>query len=117
MSNNIDITIGSNLSRLRTVAGFSQKTFGNACTPAISSQQVSKYELGENAATGARILDFAAVLRCSPRDLLEGVGTGAAFERGGRGDHKLMRDYQTLPEHQQAAVRELVHSMIKEPTA
>jgi transcriptional regulator with XRE-family HTH domain len=71
--NNVDITIGLNLAKLRKDAGFTQKSFGEACTPAISSQQVSKYERGEDSITGRRLLDFAAILNCSPNDLFNGV--------------------------------------------
>lgn len=115
MSNQIDIIIGGNISRMRTMAGFTQKSFGEACNPSITSQQVSKYELGDNSASGVRLCDFAAVLKCRVADLFKGLeGDGAALERGTRADYELMSDYQVLPEHMQVSVRGLIHSMAKE---
>lgn len=115
MNNQSDITIGGNLSRMRTIAGFSQKSFGEACNPPITSQQVSKYELGDNSANGLRLLDFSRVLKCSVADLFKGLeGNSDALERGTRADFELMSDYQILPEHMQISVRGLIHSMAKE---
>lgn len=113
MRNPVDVTIGANLGRMRTLAGFSQKAFGEACLPPIVSQQVSKYELGDNQASGARLVDFARVLKCRVQDFFEGIEEGAP-DRGRRSDYELMSDYQLLPEHMQVSVRGLIHSMAKE---
>lgn len=115
MNPRVDEIIGSNINRMRTAAGFAQKNFGSACTPPMSAQQVSKYELGGNQATCARLVDFARVLKCRIADLLRGLeGDTAALERATRADYELMSDYQALPEHMQISVRALIHSMAKE---
>jgi len=115
MNNKADIIIGANLSRMRKIAGLSQKSFGEACNPPISSQQVSKYERGDDSATGVRLCDFARVLRWSISELFKGLdGSVEGGDSIARAGYHLMNDYQSLPEHLQISVRSLIHSMAKE---
>lgn len=117
MPNKYDEVIGGNISRLRTLAGFSQKQFGSACKPPMRSQQISKYELGENQASASRLIDFARVLHCSVIDLIKGINDDKEIVHGRREDFELMRAYHALPERLQVSVRGMVHSMVAEFSA
>lgn len=73
MDNEIDVTIGFNLHNMRKARGMTQAALGGACEDGISSQQISKYELGENSINCTRLVEFAKILRYNLLDFFDGV--------------------------------------------
>ncbi len=115
MDNRVEAIIGAKIHNLRTAAGLSQKTFGEACRPVITMQQVSKYEHGQNSISAARLLDFARILSCSPLELFSGCSeTVSKVERASRSDYEIMNDYQALPGHMKDSVRGFIRLLAKE---
>lgn len=69
----VDAVMGQNLRGLRAVSGLSQAELGARCDDHLSSQQISKYELGDNAISCARLVEFAGILKCGVLDFFKGV--------------------------------------------
>lgn len=67
----IDVIAGRNLRIARMRVGMSQQQLGD--TVGISFQQVQKYERGTNRMAVSRAWDFAAVLKISVGELLNGA--------------------------------------------
>jgi len=67
----IDVIAGRNLRIARMRAGMSQVGLGAAV--GISFQQIQKYERGQNRLSLSRAWDFAAVLKISVGELLDGA--------------------------------------------
>lgn len=115
--NQVDKIVGANLSQRRAAAGFTQKSFGEACARPISAQQISEYERGMNQINSTRLVEFAQVLKCPVSELFDGVAELLPPKSTAtRGDAALMRDYQQLTDPLQDSVRILVHAMVKEIT-
>ncbi len=114
MEHDIDKVIGSNLSRLRAIAGLKQGELGDLLPRKLVAQQISKYELGINQASAARLFEFAAVLQCDITDFFTGLTTDQVDVAGKRGDLELMTDYHKLSPNMQTSVRALVHAAAKE---
>lgn len=70
---NIDVIIGRNIHIMRTSRGMTQTQLGALCEDKISSQQISKYERGENALSCARLVEFAGIFDCKLLDFFDGV--------------------------------------------
>lgn len=70
---NIDALIGQNLRNWRGVAGLSMAELGAQAMPRLSSQQISKYELGVNSISCTRLVDFAHILGRGLLDFFEGI--------------------------------------------
>lgn len=73
MDNGIDAIIGRNIRLLRTTRGMTQAALGAACHDHLSSQQVSKYELGENQLGCTRLVEFGRILDFPIINFFEGV--------------------------------------------
>lgn len=69
----VDVVMGHNLRGLRAVAGLSQAELGARCEDNLSSQQISKYELGDNSISCARLIEFVGILNCRVLDFFKGV--------------------------------------------
>lgn len=69
----IDQIIGTNVCRLREAAGYTQATFGAALPEPVSSQQISKYERGDNPISTRRIVEFSHLLKAPLLDFFEGI--------------------------------------------
>lgn len=110
----VDEIVGVNLNRCRTMAGLTQKALGQACTPPISSQQISKYELGTDRISVSHIVDFSCVLKCSLQELFSGLEAPIMAHSYTRGDQAMMQNYQNLSPDLQERVRALVNSIVKE---
>lgn len=63
LEESIDKIIGANLCRLRDAAGYTQSSFGAALSEPVSSQQISKYERGDNPISARRLVEFSHLLR------------------------------------------------------
>lgn len=110
----IDKVIGANLSRLRTQAGYTQTSFGEALPRPLVAQQISKYELGTNQASGERLIEFARTLRCPVGEFFRGIDTPELIAGGTRDELELLKSYHQLTPHLQKSVRDLVHTTAKE---
>lgn len=110
----IDIIVGRNLGKLRSAKGLTQKELGDACADRLSSQQISKYELGDNQISANRLAEFAVVLGCSVTDLFEGVKEILPQLEVRRSARSAMDDYQSLPKPIQDSLRVLMRAMAKE---
>lgn len=73
MASEVDTAIGFNLRSLRKARGVTQEDLGGMCHDQLSSQQVSKYELGENQLSAARLVEFCGLLSCKITDFFVGV--------------------------------------------
>lgn len=110
----IDKVIGANLSRLRTQAGHTQASFGEALPRPLVAQQISKYELGTNQASGERLIEFARTLGCPVAEFFRGIDTPEFIEAGTRDELELLKSYHQLTSSLQKSVRDLVHTTAKE---
>lgn len=73
LEENIDKIIGANVGRLREAAGYTQATFGAALPEPVSSQQISKYERGDNPISARRLVEFSHLLKVPPFQFFDGV--------------------------------------------
>lgn len=113
-ASDLDKIVGVNLNKYRTVAGFSQKALGNACAENLSSQQISKFELGINRISSIQLVEFAAVCGVTVLDLLAGVTEALPpGEIMDRRDQRMMENYQQLPEDMQESLRNFVGAIAK----
>lgn len=116
----VDKIIGTNIGRFRKLAGVSQVALGAALTPPMSSQQISKYELGVNRITVTHLLGVAKALDRPIADLIDGVGdciqaSGGFAEIITRGDGNMIRQYRQIRNPElQGVVRMLVNALVKE---
>lgn len=60
----VDFYAGAIIQRLRTRAGMSQTVLGERI--GVSTQQIQKYEKGENRISVGRLFDIAATLETTP---------------------------------------------------
>lgn len=110
----INKVIGANLSRLRTQAGHTQASFGDSLPRPLVAQQISKYELGANQASGERLIEFARLLNCPVVEFFRGIDTPEFIAAGQRDELELLKSYHQLTPHLQKSVRDLVHITAKE---
>lgn len=110
----IDKIIGANVRKKRTVAGFTQEGFGAAMAEPISAQQVSKYEIGENQTSVAKLVEFSRVLKCPIAEFFLGVDSPIqSDDEYTREDVTLMRNYKVLPDDMRESVRSMVLTLAR----
>lgn len=73
----INVLIGHNLRGIRIARGMTQAQLALLCEGGLSSQQISKYELGIDQVSGSRLVEFANILTCNLIDFFEGVDSDA----------------------------------------
>lgn len=65
--NEIDVRIGAEIKRRRTILGISQTVLGDAVD--VTFQQIQKYERGTNRVSGSKLVQISKVLGCKTSDL------------------------------------------------
>lgn len=106
----VDIIVGANIRQRRIAAGFTQAGLGAMLSEPVSSQQISKYELGEDQVGANMLVALGGVLKCSLTDLFDGV---AATKRKIDDRHTVaaMGHYVGLPRAVQESLRELMRAL------
>lgn len=114
-NNEIDKRIGANISRARIAAGLTQLELGQRLREPCAAQQISKYELGLNSATGARLVSMAEALQVSVLGLLEGTADLIPqVVPSSRGDVELVKNYRQLTPGVQTSIRNMVNAIVKD---
>lgn len=119
-TNDVDKIIGLNIAWYRKLVGLSQVELGAALSPPMSSQQISKYELGVNRITVTHLLGVAKVLDYPVADLIDGVGESIQASGGfadiiTRGDGQLLKQYRLIQNPElKGVVKMLVNALVKE---
>lgn len=106
----VDVIVGANIRQRRIAAGFTQAGLGAMLSEPVSSQQISKYELGEDQVGANRLVDLGGVLKCSVTDLFDGVAA-TAQKIEDRHTVAAMGHYAGLPKTVQESLRELMRAM------
>lgn len=110
----VNIQIGKNLRKVREMRGLSQESVAGSLTPAVSFQQLQKYEKGVNRISVATLLDLAGVLKCNINELIQDVSYKSEDLASNEYDMKLMRQFNLIPDEEvQKAVKSLVTSLAK----
>lgn len=96
--NPIDVHVGNLVRELRIRRGLTQQDLAEAL--GVSFQQLQKYERGSNRMGASRLVQVAAALQCSIKDLFMGIEGGeitgdAPLERDAA---KVARDFACLPD-------------------
>lgn len=92
-----DIAIGRRVRRKRLESGLTQAALGNSL--GVSTQQIQKYETGQNRISAARLIDIGAALGVSASALL-GEGAPDASDEAlleTQGALELLRAYAAIP--------------------
>ena len=76
---NIDPILGKNLERIRKDKGMTREVLAEAL--GISSQQVWKYERGQDRLSGSRLWQLTDALGCNLLELFEGAPEPASMEK------------------------------------
>lgn len=69
--NAVDVTVGSNVRRIRNLIGMSQESLGAKL--GLTFQQVQKYEKGTNRISASKLVAMSQALDCSIAQLFDGV--------------------------------------------
>lgn len=69
--NEVDVTVGRNVRRIRNLIGMSQETLGAKL--GLTFQQVQKYEKGTNRISASKLVAVSHALECSIDQLFAGV--------------------------------------------
>lgn len=69
----INKQLGKNIRTMRLLQGLSQEVLGARVEPAISAQQMVKYERGIDRIRGDQLTQIMVALRCSPHQMFKGV--------------------------------------------
>lgn len=112
--NEIDNIIGLNLLRIRAAKGLTQKELGALCHDGLSSQQISKYELGGDQVSAERLIDLSRVLECNVTDFFHGIIQKLPEIEAKRGHETgILNSYRSLPHDVQNSLRLLMQAMAK----
>lgn len=114
-TNEIEAVIGANIASARAAAGMTQTEFGAALTEPCAAQQISKYELGVNSVSAAKLVDMAKTLNCTVASFFVGIEdfiADAAAPK--RGDVQMLKNYQALSPAMQLVARNMVAAIVKE---
>jgi transcriptional regulator with XRE-family HTH domain len=102
----INVHVGQRLRMRRTMLGLSQEAVGKGI--GVASQQVQKYEKGNNALNVPRLVEFSEFLKVPISYFFEGLENVNAGGRGGKsmgmeeeqaefeGEHRLASDRETI---------------------
>lgn len=69
--NEVDVTVGRNVRRIRNMIGMSQETLGEKL--GLTFQQVQKYEKGTNRISASKLVAMSQALNCSIGQLFADV--------------------------------------------
>ena len=115
----LDIALGVAIRMRRRMLGRSQDDLARACS--VSFQQIQKYENGTNRVSFSRLVQIAAALNCSVRQLLDYVDPRVLGESNGPPtrplsgsiDHTrdLLDAYARLPEASQTKLIEFIRTL------
>lgn len=113
--NPIDAIVGKNVRDARARAGMSQEELGAGV--GITFQQIQKYERGANRISASRLVELSYALGVPVAELFTGVAeemkeieTRTAAEL--RREHKVVEQYNLLPEDVQKAIATLTQAML-----
>jgi len=117
--NEVDVTVGRNVRRIRNMIGMSQETLGVEL--GLTFQQVQKYEKGTNRISASKLVAISQALDCSIAQLFADVDassnsvplpnvSAAALKLAGEFD-KISSDSQ------RSAVAKLVESLARQDTS
>ncbi|PLU83097.1 transcriptional regulator [Sinorhizobium medicae] len=76
-TSDIDVIIGTNIHRIRVLAGVSRRGLGKAV--GLSFSQIKKCEDGQRRISASSIVAVAQALNCSLDQLWKGIGPGEAM--------------------------------------
>jgi len=107
----IRIIIGRNIRHRRLLSGLTQKAVGNHL--GITFQQLQKYESGSNSISCDKLMELAALFRCSVNDLCSDAVEDTAHDPKNPWNpyrvHTLISHFNRIRSH---AVRNKVCSMV-----
>lgn len=110
-TSDVDVAIGGRLRQRRLALGISMREVGEQMDPPVATQQISKFERGENRIAAAQIIALSKVLGMSPAEIL---GINAAPSNREVAVHRLAEVIADLPQSARDAVAHLVRVMRKE---
>jgi transcriptional regulator with XRE-family HTH domain len=115
----LDIALGVAVRMRRRMLGLSQDDLARAC--GVTFQQIQKYENGTNRVSFSRLVQIAAALRCSVRQLLDYVDPRVLGESNGPparplgespdSARDLLEAYSRLSQSSQAKLVEFIRTL------
>ncbi len=115
-----DVRLGKNIRDARHLAGLSQEAIGAAIIPAVSYQQVQKFEKGVNRISASALSDIARVCRVPVASLYTGVSeiiaeAGGFEENVTRLEGGLLREFREIRDPElQKLVRTMVSALCRD---
>lgn len=113
--NEVDVTVGRNVRRIRNLIGMSQETLGAKL--GLTFQQVQKYEKGTNRISASKLVAMSHALDCSIAQLFADVDASSStvpLPTVSAAALKLAGEFDKISsDNQRSAVAKLVESLAR----
>ncbi|NOV20422.1 XRE family transcriptional regulator [Ensifer adhaerens] len=113
--NEVDVTVGHNVRRIRNMIGMSQETLGAKL--GLTFQQVQKYEKGTNRISASKLVAISQALDCDIGQFFADVDIStntATLPKVSAAALKLAGEFDKIASHsQRVAVAKLVESLAR----